>query len=161
MVIWHPSFLLIVYWGFWQFGDTTLRQISVFIPYHFISVLLTALLLKSLLNSSAYKQKAEDLNDEMAYMLRMQPSYTFKVRKENGVYRYALLEGQMFQQLGLERRMKVGQSIEEAAEAGVFSSEQVKLLTESYEMAWTGEKVRYEFSLYDYQFLVRLKSDLG
>ena len=38
----------------------------------------------------------------MLEMLRMQPGFTFKIRKQNGKFEYLVLEGEMLSQLGLD-----------------------------------------------------------
>ena len=91
----------------------------------------------------------------MLEMLRMQPGFTFKIRKQNGKFEYLVLEGEMLSQLGLDMS-----SLKQDYKLGtldILPQEKVEFLRKQFNRAWEGESFFYEIEHEGYYSLVKVR----
>ncbi|MFC5529861.1 response regulator [Cohnella yongneupensis] len=141
------------YFGLWLAGQIPIDLAKNYIMYQAGYSVLIAGLLYYLIKNHDSKKLIDQAEQEMIYLLRMQPGYTFRFQKRQGKFYYTLIEGQFLKRMGAEPSDFIGKSLEEVT---LFSENYKKLLTEHYERAWQGEQFSYEMQLLDMTLLVTL-----
>jgi len=120
-----------------------------------ICLLSVILFLYYLNQNHRYRRLVIQRDQEMLEMLRMQPGFTFKIRKQNGKFEYLVLEGEMLSRLGLDMR-----SLKQDYKLGtldILPQEKVEFLRKQFNRAWEGESFFYEFEHEGYYSLVNVR----
>ncbi|PQP83310.1 hypothetical protein C0Q44_00875 [Paenibacillus sp. PCH8] len=101
-----------------------------------------------------YRHIVIQRDQEMLEMLRMQPGFTFKIRKLNGTFEYLLLEGEMLSRLGLD--MSSLKQDHQLGNLNILPQEKIEFLRMQFNRAWQGESFFYEIEHGGYYSLVKL-----
>ncbi|MBT2287132.1 response regulator [Paenibacillus polymyxa] len=120
-----------------------------------ICLLSVILFLYYLNQNHRYRRLVIQRDQEMLEMLRMQPGFTFKIRKQNGKFEYLLLEGEMLSRLGLDMS-----SLKQDCTLGtldILPQEKVEFLRKQFNRAWEGESFFYEIEHEGYYSLVKVR----
>ncbi|MDF2959818.1 MAG: hypothetical protein K0S39_1553 [Paenibacillus sp.] len=91
------------------------------------------------------------LKQELAETLRHQHGMIMKFKQIGGELVCTLADGQLLYDLGLTPEQVVGKSIENIARPHY-----VPVIIDSYERAWNGESLQFEYTLLNYTFLTSL-----
>ncbi|MEK3706397.1 response regulator [Paenibacillus sp. FSL R7-0198] len=130
----------------------TMGQILFFQCICLLSVIL---FLYYLNQNQRYRRLVIQRDQEMLEMLRMQPGFTFKIRKQNGKFEYLVLEGEMLSRLGLDMS-----SLKQDYKLGtldILPQEKVEFLRKQFNRAWEGESFFYEIEHGGYYSLVNVR----
>ncbi|PZT57025.1 hypothetical protein DN757_04025 [Paenibacillus silvae] len=133
---------------------STLQSRGIVLLCHFLGMLLLVLFIYFLNQNHFYRQLVVRKEQEMIKMLRMQPGFTFKVRKVNGKFEFLLLEGEMLSRLDMDMR-----SLEESFQLGtinVLPPEKIQFLKTQFNRAWKGESFFFEIEHQGNYALVKL-----
>lgn len=120
-----------------------------------ICLLSVILFLYYLNQNHRYRKLVIQRDQEMLEMLRMQPGFTFKIRKQNGKFEYLVLEGEMLSRLGLDMS-----SLKQDYKLGtldILPQEKVEFLRKQFNRAWEGESFFYEIEHGGYYSLVNVR----
>ncbi|MBP3966309.1 response regulator [Paenibacillus lignilyticus] len=147
-------FLLIYYYGaLCLAGQMKFDTILLYILIQLIYSQLIACFLYYLIRNHRYKTKMIQTERDMSYLLRMQPGFTFRFRKKNGLFVYSLIDGQLLKRVGGKPNDFIGKSIDDVR---IFPKDFAAFLKVQYEKAWQGEKITYETTMMDINILVTL-----
>ncbi|MEK3773711.1 response regulator [Paenibacillus sp. FSL K6-4396] len=120
-----------------------------------ICLLSVILFLYYLNQNHRYRRLVIQRDQEMLEMLRMQPGFTFKIRKQNGKFEYLVLEGEMLSRLGLDMS-NLKQDYKLGA-LNIIPKEKVEFLRKQFNRAWEGESFFYEIEHEGYYSLVKIR----
>lgn len=151
------ALLLIAVYGFsvLKINSPTLVMMGQILFFQCICLLFVILFLYYLNQNHRYRRLVIQRDQEMLEMLRMQPGFTFKIRKQNGKFEYLLLEGEMLARLGLDMS-----SLKQDYKLGtldILPQEKVEFLRKQFNRAWEGESFFYEIEHGGYYSLVNVR----
>ncbi len=133
----------------------SLLMMGQILLFQCICLLSVILFLYYLNQNHRYRRLVIQRDQEMLEMLRMQPGFTFKIRKQNGKFEYLVLEGEMLSQLGLDMS-----SLKQDYKLGtldILPREKVEFLRKQFNRAWEGESFFYEIEHEGYYSLVKVR----
>ncbi|MGN7411027.1 response regulator [Paenibacillus sp. SAF-068] len=133
----------------------SLAILGIILLFQCICLLAVVLFLYYLNQNHRYRHLVIQRDQEMLEMLRMQPGFTFKIRKHNGKFEYLLLEGEMLSRLGLDMS-NLKQNYKLGA-LNIIPKEKVEFLRKQFNRAWEGESFFYEIEHEGYYSLVKIR----
>lgn len=136
-------------------NSPSLLMMGQILFFQCICLLSVILFLYYLNQNHRYRRLVIQRDQEMLEMLRMQPGFTFKIRKQNGKFEYLVLEGEMLSQLGLDMS-----SLKQDYKLGtldILPQEKIEFLRKQFDRAWKGESFFYEIEHGGYYSLVKLR----
>ncbi|WP_141692521.1 response regulator [Paenibacillus pectinilyticus] len=108
---------------------------------HMGAGLFVAGLIRYFLRSEELKRQVRHMQQELSDILRLQPGFTFKLKKSQNKLTYAMIDGQLLHQLGLKSDDFIEKDVHAVSH---FSQETAQFLQTKYEAAYQGEQVAYE-----------------
>lgn len=133
----------------------SLAILWIILLFQCICLLAVVLFLYYLNQNHRYRHLVIQRDQEMLEMLRMQPGFTFKIRKQHGKFEYLLLEGEMLSRLGLDMS-NLKQDYKLGA-LNIIPKEKVEFLRKQFNRAWEGESFFYEIEHEGYYSLVKIR----
>ncbi|WFR62870.1 response regulator [Paenibacillus amylolyticus] len=133
----------------------SLAILGIILLFQCICHLAVVLFLYYLNQNHRYRHMVIQRDQEMLEMLRMQPGFTFKIRKQNGKFEYLLLEGEMLNRLGLD--MSNLKQNHKLGALNIIPKEKVEFLRKQFNRAWEGESFFYEIEHEGYYSLVKIR----
>lgn len=133
----------------------SLAILGIILLFQCICLVAVVLFLYYLNQNHRYRHLFIQRDQEMLEMLRMQPGFIFKIRKQNGKFEYLLLEGEMLSRMGLDvSNLKQDYKL---GALNINPKEKVEFLRKQFNRAWEGESFFYEIEYEGYYSLVKIR----